>query len=156
MQPGIAQEAARPAVVPLESPPMMPRAAALGLAAAVLLFVPGCRKSGPEEAYRAFAESLRAGDAQKAWPLLSEGSRKALDARAADLARETGGVVRDDGAALLVGAEARRAPRIASVTVVREGPREVVLRVVDEAGASSEVAMAREGGGWRVVLPSDI
>jgi hypothetical protein len=134
---------------------MPPRAASL-LTAALLLLAPGCRKTGPEEAYRAFAESLRAGDAQKAWSLLSEGSRKALDARAAQLARETGGVVRESGAALLVGAEARRAPRIASVTVVREGPGEAVLRVADESGESREVAMAREGGGWRVVLPSDI
>jgi hypothetical protein len=135
---------------------MTPRAALLGLAAALLLVSPGCRKPGPEEAYRAFAESLRAGEAQKAWSLLSEGSRKALDARAAELARETGGIVRESGAALLVGAEARRAPRIASVALVREGPREAVLRVMDEAGATSEVAMAREGGGWRVVLPSGI
>ncbi|HSN90837.1 MAG TPA: hypothetical protein VLS93_06385 [Anaeromyxobacteraceae bacterium] len=135
---------------------MTPRAPSLALAAALLLVAPGCRKSGPEETYRAFAEALRAGEAQKAWSLLSEGSRQALDRRAAELARETGGVVRGAGVALLVGSEARRAPRIASVTVVREGPDEAVLRVADESGDAREVAMAREGGGWRVVLPSDI
>jgi hypothetical protein len=134
----------------------MTRAASLGIAAALLLLAPGCRKPGPEEAYRAFAEALRAGEAQKAWSLLSEGSRKALDARAAELSGATGGVVRDAGAALLVGTEARRAPRIASVTVVREGKGEAVLRVADASGEAREVAMAREGGGWRVVLPSDI
>ena len=135
---------------------MTPRTAPLALAAALLLLAAGCRKSGPEEAYRAFAEALRAGNAQEAWSLLSEGSRKALDARAAELSGETGGVVRGRGAALLVGSAARRAPRIASVTLVREGPDEALLRVADESGASSEVRMAREGGGWRVVLPSDI
>jgi hypothetical protein len=135
---------------------MTPRTFPLALAAALTLLAPGCRTSGPEQAYRAFAEALREGKAQEAWSLLSEGSRQALDARAAELAGATGGVVRDAGAALLVGSEARRAPRIASVTVVREGPDEALLRVADESGASSEVRMAREGGGWRVVLPSDI
>jgi hypothetical protein len=127
-------------------------AAALLLAASLGV---ACRSSGPAEAYRAFAHAVREGRAQEAWGLLSERSRSELDARAKKLAAETG-VVPASGAALLLGDAAVTSPRLASVTVVRESADAAELEVAAVGGTARRIAMVRERGGWRVVLPSDI
>jgi hypothetical protein len=130
-----------------------PTIAALCLAA---LLAAGCRSSGPAETYRVFAHAVREGDARTAWSLLSERSRADLDARAKRLAGETGGVVPESGAALLVGDASLQSPRLVSVAVVRESADAAELEVAVVGGEPRKVTMARETGGWRVVLPSDI
>ena len=130
----------------------------LALSLAVLLAAaPACRRAeGPADAYRAFAAAAREGDAAAAWNGLSEASRAALDARAKELSARTDGAVPASGAHLLLGRAARSAPRIANVVVVRESAGDAVVRVEGEGGGAREVPLVREGGRWRVVLPSDI
>jgi hypothetical protein len=121
--------------------------------AATLLACPGER---PEVAYRAFVAAVREGDAREAWSRLSAGSQRALDARAAELARRSAGVTAARGVDLLLGDAALAARRLRSVVVVRESADAAELRVEVEGGGGSNVEMAREGGRWRVVLPSVI
>jgi len=132
----------------------MVRTLAAALVLAVLL--PACRRAaGPAEAYRTFAEAARAGNAEAVWGLLSEGSRRALDARAGALAGKTPpGVVPASGRELVLGDLARAAPRVEKVLVLRESADAAVVAVtILGRGAPEEVPLVREGGAWRVVLP---
>jgi hypothetical protein len=129
-----------------------PVAAAL----AVALLLPACRRAdGPAEAYRAFAQAARAGDAPAVWSLLSEESREALDARAKALSgKNPPGVVPASGQDLVLGDLARAAPPVEKVLVMRESADAAVVAVtVAGAAQPEEVSLVREGGAWRVVLP---
>jgi hypothetical protein len=121
-----------------------------------LLSLSACRVAGPEDAYRAFAAAVRAGDSAEAWALLSEGSRERLEARAKALAARVPGTPAS-GRDLLLGDLSAGAPRLARVTVKRQTGDGAVLAVaVEGAGdpaAPGEVSLVREGGRWRVVLP---
>lgn len=128
---------------------------ALALLLALLLASPGCRRDlGPAERYAAFAAEARDGDADAVWSMLSTSSREALDARARALAaRVPPGVVAASGRQLVLGDLAPRARRPRSVTVVRESRDAAVVAVEVEGQGVREVALVREGGVWRVVVP---
>jgi hypothetical protein len=129
----------------------------LVLALLVVLSAAGCRRPGPAETYRAFAEAARAGDADGVWKRLSQASRDALDARARDVAaRATGGVLPASGKDLAVGALGAEAPRIEKATVLRESADAAVVAVeIEGSPGAREVSLVREAGVWRVVLPFD-
>ncbi len=129
----------------------------LPVLALLLLATAGCRRpAGPAETYRAFAAATRAGDADGVWARLSESSRQVLDARARAAAAKAPGVVPASGKELAVGDLAAEAPRVRSVTVLRESRDAAVLSVeVEGKPGAREVSLVREGGVWRVVLPFD-
>lgn len=133
------------------------RATLTALALVLAVASPGCRRpAGPAETYRAFAAAARAGDAEGVWTRLAERSRAALDARAKEAAAKGGGVVPASGKELVVGDLALQAPRVRNVTVLRESQDAAVLAVeVEGAPGAREVALVRESGVWRVVLPFD-
>ena len=54
---------------------------------------------------------------------------------------------------LVVGDLAATAPRVKSVTVLRESRDAAVVAVEEVGGARGEVSLVREDGEWRVVLP---
>jgi hypothetical protein len=130
-------------------------ALALVLAA---LAAAGCRRpAGPAETYRALAAAARAGDADGVWARLSARSREALEARAREAAaRAPAGVVPASARELVVGDLAAQAPRLRSATVLRESRDAALLSVeVEGVPGAREVALVREEGVWRVVLPFD-
>jgi hypothetical protein len=122
--------------------------------AAVLLLAACAPTDSPAQRYRRFAEAARRGRAGEVWAMLSAGSRKALAARAKALdgPRPSAGV--DVSATdLVLGDLAPTAPRVKSVTTVRESRDAAVVAVEQADGARGEVSLVREGGEWRVVLP---
>lgn len=126
----------------------------LGAALLVLLALACRRPEGPADRYRVFAAAARSGDAETVWSMLSERSRAMLDERAKEVAaRAAPGVLPQSGRDLVLGDLAPRAARIASVTVLRESRDAAVLTVQLEGAGAEEVAMVREDGRWRVVLP---
>lgn len=128
----------------------------LSLALALLLAAGCSRDLGPAERYRAFAAAARSGDSDAVWSMLSERSRAALDARAADIAsRAPPGVVAGSGRQLVLGDLAARTPRAKAVVVRRESRERAVLAVEVEGEPVREVTLVREGGVWRVDLPFD-
>jgi len=128
---------------------------ALALAALAALAAAGCRApEGPAERYRRFAEAARGGRAGEVWAMLSQGSRRALSQEGKGLAGKAPSASVDlSGPELVLGDLAPTAPRVKSVSVVRESGDEAVVAVVDEGGVRGEVTMVREGGEWRVQLP---
>lgn len=133
-----------------------PRALAL-LAAAAMAALPACRRdAAPADRYRAFAAAVRQGKADEVWSMLSEASRAELDRRAKDLAAKApAGVLSASGRALVLGDLSALAPRPTAVVVVRESRDAAVLAVETEGQPAREVALVREGGVWRVVVPFD-
>jgi hypothetical protein len=128
----------------------------LSLALALLLAAGCSRDLGPAERYRAFAAAARSGDSDAVWSMLSERSRAALDARAADIAsRAPPGVVAGSGRQLVLGDLAARTPRAKAVVVRRESRERAVVAVEVEGEPVREVTLVREGGVWRVDLPFD-
>jgi hypothetical protein len=131
----------------------MTRLVAPLLAAALLLAA--CRApETPAELYRRFAEAARKGRAGEVWATLSTGSRKALAERAKALAGAKPPPGMDVSAGdLVLGDLAPTAPKVKSVTVLRESKDSAVVSVEEVGGARGEVSLVREGGEWRVVLP---
>ena len=129
------------------------RRLAASLVAALLLV--GCRPAEtPAERYRRFADAARKGRAGDVWSMLSARSRKALADRAKALAGPKPPAGLEVTAAdLVLGDLAPTAPRVKSVTVVRESRDAAVVAVEDASGARGEVSLVREDGEWRVVLP---
>ncbi|HVO20606.1 MAG TPA: hypothetical protein VMU15_15210 [Anaeromyxobacter sp.] len=127
----------------------------LALAALAALGAAGCRApEGPAERYRRFAEAARGGRAAEVWAMLSQGSRRALSQEGEGLAGKVPNPAVDlSGPELVLGDLAPTAPRVKSVTVVRESGDQAVVAVEDEGGARGEVTLVREGGEWRVRLP---
>jgi hypothetical protein len=129
----------------------------LALALLLLLAATGCRREpGPVESYRAFDAAEREGDADRVWSLLAAGSRAAFEARARELsARAPAGVLAVSGRSLVLGDLSALAPRPSSVTLARESGDAAVVAVEVEGRPAREVALVREGGAWRVVVPFD-
>ncbi len=123
------------------------------LASALLLAA--CRvPESPADRYRRFVDAARKGRAGEVYAMLSTQSRKALADRAKALqgGRPSPGV--DVSAAdLVLGDLAPTAPRVKSVTPLRESKDAAVVLVEDVTGARGEVSLVREDGEWRVVLP---
>ncbi len=130
---------------------------ALALLVAAVALLSACRgDAGPADAYRAFAAAVHDGKADDVWARLSERSRAELDRRAKEVAAQAPpGVVAASGRATVLGDLSAVAPRPTSVVVVRESRDAAVLSVAVEGQPAREVAMAREGGVWRVVVPFD-
>jgi hypothetical protein len=129
--------------------PLLPLLLCAGLLAAA------CRApEGPADRYRSFAEAARAGAGGMVWGMLSAASRRELAQRARTLAVPPPpagvGVAADD---LVLGDLATTAPKVKSVTVLRESPSVAVVAVELEGGTSGEATLVREGGVWRVELP---
>ncbi len=129
------------------------RRLAAPLLAALLLVA--CRPpESPADRYRRFADAARKGRAGDVWSMLSVQSRKALAARAKAVAGPKPPAGLDVTAAdLVLGDLAPTAPRVKSVTVMRESRDAAVVAVEDATGARGEVSLVREDGEWRVVLP---
>jgi hypothetical protein len=88
--------------------------------------------------------------------MLSEASRAELDRRAKDLAAKAPpGVLAGSGRALVLGDLSALAPRPTAVVVVRESRDAALVAVEAEGQPAREVALVREGGVWRVVVPFD-
>lgn len=130
---------------------------ALALLAAATLALPACRRDvGPADRYRAFAAAAREGRSGEVWSMLSEASRAELDRRAKDLAAKAPpGVLAGSGRALALGDLSALAPRPTAVVVVRESRDAAVVAVEAEGQPAREVALVREEGVWRVVVPFD-
>lgn len=122
---------------------------------AASLLVIACRPpESPASTYRRFTDAARKGEAGRVWAMLSTGSRKALGDRARALAGPKPPLGLDVSAAdLVVGNLAATAPRVKSVTVLRESRDAAVVAVEEVGGARGEVSLVREDGEWRVVLP---
>ena len=119
-------------------------------AAAALLF--GCNRpswSTPEAAYASLARAAQKGEQQVAWGALSEESRKKLEQRSTALAAASGGALQDDPRALLFGSAPPAAP-IDGIKQVRQDDRVAILAVSAAGGASREVRMVKEEGGWKL------
>ena len=125
---------------------LAPLALALSLSACA-------RDPGPEAAYRALAKAVAERDADQAWSLLSQASRKRLDALAREAAARAPGVVAPSGRQLLLGDAALASRPLARVEVASQDGDRAVLRVQEEGRPPREVTMVREGRGWRVELP---
>ncbi len=132
------------------------RALAL-LVLVALAALSACRREvGPADRYRAFADAAREGKADEVWGMLSEASRAELDRRAKALAaRAPPGALAASGRAMVLGDLSAVAPRPTSVVVVRESRDAAVVAVEADGRPTREVALAREGGVWRVVVPFD-
>lgn len=135
---------------------MRPAALTLLLLAGALL--PACRAprfDTPVSAYESFhAAAQGAGQdprkAQAAFAALSTPTRQALEARAGAVADASGGVLRNEPVALLF-ANAKLAPGVPDVHLVREEGDAATVRVTGSSGAR-EVRMVKESGSWRVDL----
>ena len=124
--------------------------------------LPACsapRHDTPVNAYRSFhaAAQAAAQDPRKAaaaFATLSEPTRKALEARASAASEASGGALRNEPAALLF-ANAKVAPGVPDVQLVREEGDAATVRVASSAG-TREVRMVRESAGWRVDLTDSL
>ncbi|HYG70492.1 MAG TPA: hypothetical protein VD838_22640 [Anaeromyxobacteraceae bacterium] len=121
---------------------------------AVLVLACG-RPAGPAETYRQFAAAVRQGRADVAWTLLSKESRAALDAAARETARRAPGVVPPSGAGLVIGDSAFGSRPLKSALVARESEDRAVVVAEVEGEGKREVALVREDGAWRVVIPPE-
>ena len=91
--------------------------------------------------------------AKPAWEALSDGSRQALRARHADLARAAHRAPSDDPNDILFGElQLRTLGTADSVVVVGPLGDRVRLRVTVPDGPSAEIWMVREGSVWKVDL----
>ncbi len=120
----------------------------------VLLLLACAAPDDPAARYRRFAEAARAGRTAEVWAMLSSSSRKALTARAKALGGDQPSEGVDVTAGdLVLGDLAPTAPKVKSVTVLRESANSAVVAVEDEQGGRGEMSLVREGGSWRVVVP---
>ncbi len=119
----------------------------LALSAAALLAT-ACRPpENPAQRYERFARAAREGKAGAVWSMLSSGSQERFRARAKELG------LPGDPARLVLGDLAPSAPKVKSVTPLRESQKKAVVAVETEDGARGEVTLVREGEEWKVVLP---
>jgi len=120
-----------------------------------LLLLASCNPpENPAERYLRFAEAARTGRSAQVWAMLSARSRQGLKERARALAGEKSPPgVAIEGSDLVLGGLAPTAPRVKSVTVLRESSDAAVLSVEEVGGLKGEVSLVREGGDWRVELP---
>lgn len=120
-----------------------------------VLLLTACRApESPADRYRRFAEAARSGHASEVWAMLSRRSRQALADRARALQGNNAPPGLDVTAAdLVLGDLAPTAPKVKSVTVLRESKDAAVVAVEEAGGARGEVSMVREDGEWRVELP---
>lgn len=128
----------------------------LWLASACALLIAGCNRpdwSTPVGAYRSFLRALTKGETEIAYGALSTPTRTLLEARAQELARASGGGLKEDPAALLF-ISAAEAGRVTEVKLVREEGARAVLAVTAPSG-TREVTLIREEGGWRIALTPD-
>ena len=118
---------------------------------AALALAAGCNRprfDTPTAAYESFARAIQKGDYEVAWSALSAGTQKTLSDRAREISAASGGSVKDDPAALFF-AQGARAPLVSEIKLVREEGESAVLTVT-AAGATREVRMVKERGGWRI------
>lgn len=127
----------------------------LVLSLAALLAAACVPQESPADRYRRFTEAARRGRSAEVWAMLSERSRRAFADRARALAGESPSAGLDLSAEdMVLGDLAPTAPKVKSVTVLRES-REVSVVSVQEVGSGKgEVSLVREGGQWKVELPN--
>lgn len=124
----------------------------LGPLLAVTALLLACNRpswSTPEVAYASIARAAQKGEQQVAWGGLSEASRKELERRSKSLAAASGGALQDDPRALFFGSAAPATP-IEEIKPVRQDERVAILAVRTTGGASREVRMVKEEGGWKL------
>ena len=127
------------------------RAPTLAVAAVAAVLLLGCNRPSwntPEAAYVSLARAAQKGEHELAWGALSQASRKELEQRSKSLAAASGGALQDDPRALVFGSAPPAQP-IEEIKVVRQEDRLAVLAVT-AGGASREVRMVEEEGGWKL------
>ncbi|HTS82444.1 MAG TPA: hypothetical protein VMH40_17705 [Myxococcaceae bacterium] len=127
----------------------MPRLLAL-----LLLACAGCHRypdDTPLDAYRSLLSAAQRDDEARFLGLLSAKSRAELDARAAALAKDSGGTLRPRPADLLLADP--RPPAPGQVSVRSEDGKTAVL-AVSAHGSTQEVHLVLEAGHWRVSIPA--
>jgi hypothetical protein len=124
------------------------------LALLLLLAAAGCHRytdDTPLEAYRSLLSAVQRDDETHLLGLLSGRSRGELEARAAVLAKDSGGTLRPRPAELLMADP--RPPAPGQVSVRSEDGRTAVLAVAGH-GAVQEIHLVLEAGHWRVSIPA--
>lgn len=120
----------------------------------IVLAAGGCKRpapvSGPDGAYRAWATSVRAGDARGAYAGLSAKTRAAMEARTRAVADASFGLVKDDAALAMFQSGVRPGP-VGEVKVVESSGDSAVLEVTSE-GTTHTVRMVKDDGTWAVDL----
>lgn len=127
----------------------MPRLLAL-----LLLAAAGCHRfpdDTPVDAYRSLLSAVQRDEDGRALALLTERSRAALTARAAQLASASGGALRPAPMDLLL-ADPR--PPAAGELTVRSDDGNTAVLAVTAHGSVQEVHLVREAGHWRVAIPA--
>jgi hypothetical protein len=120
----------------------------------LLLASAGCHRypdDTPVEAYRSLLSAVQRDDEARLLALLSERSRAGLTHRSEALARASGGTLQPRPEDLLLADP--RPPAPGQVSVRSDDGRAAVLAVTAH-GSVQEVHLVREGGRWRVSIPT--
>jgi hypothetical protein len=134
---------------------MKTRAAPVVLAAALAALLPACQRDAPPDAtYRALVRATAERDEAAAWALLSAATQKRLEDRARLAAAAAPGVVPASARAMLVGDASLAVRPPTSITPGESTPDRAVLRVEAPGSPPRDVVLVREGGAWRVDLPT--
>jgi hypothetical protein len=130
----------------------MPRAASAVLVLVLLACQrpPSAVAAGPDEAYRAFAAAVRAGQGKVAYAALSKRSRDGIEARSQEVAAGSGGLIKDDPTALTFSTGLKPKP-IDAVKVLNATDALATLEV-SAGGQVTTVTMVKEEGRWLVEL----
>jgi hypothetical protein len=124
----------------------------LPVVGALIVLAACARPQGPEAAFRAFVNATASGQRDAAWALLSDASRKTVEAAWQEAKKAGGEGAPASPQAMLFSDDLRVQRRVKSITVASSQGDRTVLRVTDDLGESREVPMVREGGAWRVEL----
>ncbi len=125
------------------------------VALVLLLGLGGCnRQNTPQKAYTFFLEQVRKGDEKKAWEVLSQPTREALEAKAKAVGAAAGGAEQPEPMEFFF-ANVPPPPAVTEVSLVREEGDEATV-LVRSPGRTHEVRMVREPSGWKVDLSASL
>ncbi|MGQ0505519.1 MAG: hypothetical protein ACT4TC_09380 [Myxococcaceae bacterium] len=108
------------------------------------------RYDTPVNAYLTFSRAVQKDDLRGAFKALSTSTRDVLSEKAKELAKVSGGSMREEPAVHLF-SPGVRPPEVTKVDVVKEEGGTALLKV-ESAGKTQEVHMVREAEEWRVDL----
>lgn len=115
----------------------------------------GCsrpRWDKPDEAYKAFSGALRRNEIKTAWDGLSEGTRKAAEARSKEVSKASGGSVKDEPMIMFFASGYKPLPQGELRVAKEEGQTAVVEVAISDGGVTQSQKMVKEGDRWVVDL----